>query len=142
MLSHGTANCNRFQTPGQWLASCTCPSLTHLAVITIISDICFIECAHCLIQVRVHLADGLLCPVVGDYKFGGPLFRAVSGLKRKLKSLNLVKSSSFSMCLHAYEICIPDYHRNGVPLVIRAPPPASFCRVARQLMLKLPHPRN
>ncbi|CAI7993079.1 Mitochondrial RNA pseudouridine synthase Rpusd4 [Geodia barretti] len=87
-------------------------------------------------QVRVHLADALLCPVVGDYKFGGPLFRAVPNLKRKLKNMKLIKRSP--MCLHAYQLCIPDYHRDGKPLVIKAPPPASFRQVARQLMLNIP----
>ena len=91
-------------------------------------------------QIRVHLADGLLCPVIGDYKFGGPLFRAVPFLKRKLKALKVSKVSS--MCLHAYEICIPDYHQMGKPLVIRAPPPANFCHIAKQLMLKLPRTRK
>ena len=88
-------------------------------------------------QVRVHLADALLCPVVGDYKFGGPLFRAHPSLKRKLKSLKLTKG--FPMCLHAYQLCIPDYRREGEPLVIRAAPPANFRLVARQLMLKFPN---
>jgi 23S rRNA-/tRNA-specific pseudouridylate synthase len=87
-------------------------------------------------QVRVHLADALLCPVVGDYKFGGPLFRSVPNLKRKLKNLKHTKHSP--MCLHAYQLCIPDYHRDGKPLVIKAPLPASFRQVARQLMLNIP----
>ena len=91
--------------------------------------------ANISMQVRVHLADALLCPVVGDYKFGGPLFRAVPGLKRKLKTIELKKK--YPMCLHAYEICIPDYHRNGEPLVITAPPPTDFSQVAYELKLKI-----
>ena len=87
-------------------------------------------------QIRVHLADALFCPVIGDYKFGGPLFRAHPNLKRKLKHLKHTKGSA--MCLHAYQISIPDFHGEGEPLVIRAPPPASFRQVAQQLMLKIP----
>ncbi len=92
-------------------------------------------------QLRVHLADGLMCPVLGDYKFGGRLFRLSDTLRRKVKSLECVRGY---MYLHAAELRIPADHdhrddRNkGKALVIKAPPPPHFKRTAVMLGLSLP----
>ena len=86
-------------------------------------------------QVRVHLADGLRSPVLGDYKFGGPLFRQSSYLNKKMKSMKFVPGKVY---LHASELEIPDYHQNGKTLIIRAPLPEHFCKTAKLLRLQLP----
>ena len=75
-------------------------------------------------QLRVHLADGLMCPVLGDYKFAGPLLRLSNALKRKVTALKWDKLGP--MYLHAREIQIPKYFSDGRPLVIKAPPPERF----------------
>ena len=84
-------------------------------------------------QIRVHLADGLMCPILGDYKFAGPLVRLSGVLKKKLKSLSL--PPRVAMLLHAYELRIPDYRVKGKSLVIRAPLPERFRLTAKKLGL-------
>ena len=84
-------------------------------------------------QLRVHLADGLMCPILGDYKFAGPLVRLSGGLRKKLKSLNL--PPRVPMMLHAYELKIPDYCVKGKSLVIRAPLPERFRLTTKKLEL-------
>ena len=87
-------------------------------------------------QLRVHLADGLMCPVLGDYKFGGRLFRLSDNLRRKMKSLEYVRGYVY---LHAAELVIMDYRdRKGKSLVIKAPPPPHFKRTTAMLGLSLP----
>lgn len=85
----------------------------------------------------MHLADGLMCPVLGDYKFGGRLYRLSDQLRRKLKSLKYVRGYLY---LHAAELEIPDYQdRKGKSLIIKAPPPHHFKQTAAILGLSLPH---
>ena len=87
-------------------------------------------------QLRVHLADGLLCPVLGDYKFGGPLFRLSDSLRRKMKALQYVRGYLY---LHAAELKIPGYFGSkGKPLIIKAPPPPHFVQTAKMLKILLP----
>ena len=84
-------------------------------------------------QIRVHLADGLMCPILGDHKFTGPLVRRSGVLKKKLKSLNMPPRGA--MLLHAYELRIPDYRVKGKSLVIRTPLPERFQSAAKKLGL-------
>ncbi len=86
-------------------------------------------------QVRVHLADGLKTPVLGDYKFAGPQLRSSRQLMRKFKLLEWVKGAVY---LHAYQLEIPGCGPGGKPLVITAPPPDQFRKTARMLKLGLP----
>ena len=86
-------------------------------------------------QVRVHLADWLRSPVLGDYKFGGPVFRLSPPLNTKMRSMKFVPGKVY---LHASELEIPDYHQKGKTLVIRAPLPEHFCKTAKLLRLQLP----
>lgn len=87
-------------------------------------------------QLRVHMADGLVCPVLGDYKFGGPLFRLHESLRRKMKAMEYVRGYFY---LHAAQLEIPNYSgRKGKSLVITAPPPPHFVQTAKMLGLLLP----
>ena len=83
---------------------------------------------------RVHLADGLMCPILGDHKFGGRLFRASSVLKKKVKLMDCVEGF---MYLHAHTIEIPGYQGKGKSLVIKAPPPSHFVQSSSMLGLQL-----
>lgn len=85
-------------------------------------------------QIRVHLADGLLCPVLGDYKFAGPLFRKSEPLNKKMIAIGKVSDySSECVYLHAYQLIVPQ--DSGKPLVITAPLPNLFLRTASALGL-------
>ena len=80
-----------------------------------------------------------MCPVLGDFKFGGRLFRISTPLRRKMKSLEYRYVRGY-VYLHAAELEIPDYQgRKGKSLVIKAPPPPHFKRTATILGLYLPH---
>ena len=86
-------------------------------------------------QLRVHLADGLKCPVLGDHQFGGPLFRQDQTLRRKVQGLQLDKNN---LLLHALHVEIPGYNgENKPPLILRAPLPDYFDQAIRQLHLKV-----
>ena len=88
-------------------------------------------------QIRVHLADGLMCPVVGDYKFGGPLFRLQKSLARKMEVIGSTKGYTRGpMYLHAHQVVIP--LSEGKPLVINAPLPTYFIKTTRSLGLAFP----
>ncbi len=86
-------------------------------------------------QVRVHLADALRTPVLGDYKFAGPQFRMSGGLMKRFKSMEWIRGSLY---LHAYQLEIPGCGPGGRPLVIKAPPSDRFRKTAKMLRLKLP----
>ena len=87
-------------------------------------------------QLRVHLADALMCPVLGDYKFGGPMFRLSEPLRRKMKAVEYVRGYLY---LHAAQLEVPNYYgRKRKSLVIKAPPPPHFVQTAKLLGLLLP----
>ena len=85
-------------------------------------------------QLRVHLAEGLHCPAVGDYKFGGRLLRMDVKLTKKLKSMDLERGHLY---LHAKEISIPGYHGDEKPpLTLEAPLPSHFEMAVVKLELR------
>lgn len=92
-------------------------------------------------QIRAHLADGLNCPILGDYLFAGPLFRKDSSLVRKMHFIgNQNGYTRGPVYLHAYEVHIP---RKGCdPIVIKAPLPHYFVKTLKALQLKIPKHYN
>ena len=89
-------------------------------------------------QIRAHLADGLTCPILGDYQFGGPLYRKIPALVKKMEMIG--DSKGFirgPLYLHAYEVQVPS--DKGKNLVINAPPPDYFIRTVNVLGLKFPN---
>ena len=85
-------------------------------------------------QIRVHLADGLGCPVFGDHKFSGPLLREDEALRRKLEAMNLDRDHFY---LHALSIGIDSYHgQDKPPFQIKAPLPDYYTKAIKQLHLK------
>lgn len=85
-------------------------------------------------QIRVHLADGLNCPVVGDHKFGGPLLRRDAGLRRKAEAMGVEKGYLY---LHATSVTIDGYHgKDKPPLKIKAPLPDYYKKTITKLKLK------
>lgn len=89
-------------------------------------------------QLRVHLADGLLCPVLGDNKFAGPLLRKYPALKKKLQFMGSVGYTKGYMYLHAYQLQIIDYFGAQQPLTITAPLPPYFVQTLKSSGLKIP----
>jgi 23S rRNA-/tRNA-specific pseudouridylate synthase len=90
-------------------------------------------------QIRVHLADGLGCPILGDYQFAGPLFRKDHLLGRKMDYI--AKQRGYTrgpVYLHAYEVSLPS-QESGKSLVINASLPDYFVKTLRGLGLELPH---
>lgn len=93
-----------------------------------------VVCAGFKHQIRVHLADGLGCPILGDHKFAGPVLRASTQLKKKVEGINKTNR----LHLHAREIAIPGYLApTGKPLVIKAPPPKYFIKTATEQGLEM-----
>ncbi len=89
-------------------------------------------------QIRVHLADAILCPVVGDYKFAGPLFRMQRSLAKKMTVIGSTKGFFRGpMYLHAYRVEIPQ-EEGQKPLVITAPLPNHFINTIESLGLDVP----
>lgn len=89
-------------------------------------------------QLRVHLADGLTCPVLGDNKFAGPLLRKYPALKKKLQSIGFMGYAKGHMYLHAYEVQVLDYFGAQRPLTITAPLPPYFAQALKSLGLQIP----
>ncbi|XP_019854970.1 PREDICTED: RNA pseudouridylate synthase domain-containing protein 4-like [Amphimedon queenslandica] len=90
-------------------------------------------------QIRAHLADGLCCPVLGDYLFAGPWFRKEKSLVRKIE--NIGSHAGYvrgPLYLHAYEVSIP---REGGqdPIVINATLPKYFISTLNALGLRVPY---
>ena len=85
-------------------------------------------------QIRIHLADALHCPIMGDYKFASPVLRMIPSLGQKLRAM---KNSRGPMCLHAHEVKL-DLDPDKRPIVITAPPPHHFTNTVKELKLKLP----
>lgn len=91
-------------------------------------------------QIRVHLADALLCPVLGDHIFSGPQFRQSRLLRRKIEAIADSPTIGYNrkhVFLHAYELIIPHPGRHK-PTIITAPPPRHFVNMVNQLGLELP----
>lgn len=84
-------------------------------------------------QIRVHLADGLRCPVLGDHKFGGPLLREDVALRRKVEAMGVAKGHVY---LHAMAIEVASYHGQDRPLKIEAPLPDYYSKAIMHLQLK------
>lgn len=89
-------------------------------------------------QIRVHLADHLNCPVLGDYQFAGPLFRKYPSLAKKMEYIgNLRGYTRGPIYLHAYEVILP--REDGKPpLVINAPLPKYYVETLKALGLSVP----
>lgn len=87
-------------------------------------------------QLRVHLAEALGTPVLGDYKYGGSQFRKDEGL---IKRLDMLGPSFYKgvIYLHAFQVVLPKYSE-GRDLVINAPLPHHFTETLRRLDLQLP----
>ena len=87
-------------------------------------------------QLRVHLAEALGTPILGDYKYGGSQFRKDEGLVKRLEALG---PSFFKgvVYLHAFQIVLPMYSE-GCDLVINAPLPHHFTDTLQRLSLQLP----
>ena len=84
-------------------------------------------------QLRVHLADSLQCPVVGDHKFGGRLLRLDPTLAKKVKVMDLEKGHLY---LHARQIELTGYHGESKPLLIQATLPDYFEKAIQKLRLR------
>lgn len=86
-------------------------------------------------QLRVHLADGLNCPVLGDKKFGKPLLRQNRSLRRRASTVRSLLDQDH-LYLHAKWLEIPGYHGDdNHPLVIQAPLPEYYNTAIRLLQL-------
>jgi 23S rRNA pseudouridine955/2504/2580 synthase len=79
-------------------------------------------------QLRVHCAQQLMTPLLGDDKYGIPyspfLFAALGPQPPRLH-------------LHAHTISIPGYHDNGAPLEITAPLPQHMLTTMKALKLSI-----
>lgn len=91
-------------------------------------------------QIRVHLAFGLNCPILGDHKYSH--INKISPMKlhpeilHKLR-IRQTKVRYLAMHLHARSIAIPEF-LDGKNLFIKAPVPPHFVRNMRDLKLKFP----
>ncbi|KAK3737520.1 hypothetical protein QZH41_010633 [Actinostola sp. cb2023] len=106
-------------------------------------------------QIRVHLADGLICPILGDHKFSStqpqpqilPLrllqLLQIKGVKRNEKkdekgNIRPWQRGLIPLHLHARELVLPGLN-NGKDLVITAPAPHFFEDTLNKLKL---HPKR
>lgn len=89
-------------------------------------------------QLRVHLADGLNTPIIGDKKFVGPVLRRQNNmhLRRRMKLIDgaLCKQVTY---LHAYQLTIPKYKDNR-DITITAPLPNYYIHSLQRLKIPLP----
>lgn len=91
-------------------------------------------------QIRVHLAYGLDCPILGDHKYSH--FNRMAPMKLHpvmLQKLRIQQSKvrHLAVHLHARSIAIPEY-LNGRTLFVSAPLPPHFIKNMKSLKLKLP----
>lgn len=91
-------------------------------------------------QIRVHLAYGLDCPILGDHKYSH--FNRMAPMKLHpvmLQKLRIQQSKvrHLAVHLHARSIAIPEY-LNGRTLFVSAPLPPHFIKNIKSLKLKLP----
>ena len=88
-------------------------------------------------QIRVHLADAIMCPVLGDYKFAGPLFRLNKSLAKKMDLIGSMPGYTRGpLYLHAYQVKIP--RKDKESLIINAPFPEYFVKTTVALGLMFP----
>jgi len=91
-------------------------------------------------QIRVHLAFGLNCPILGDHKYAH--MNKLAPMRLNPEMLRLLKISQsgarhLALHLHARSILIPKF-LNERDLYITAPLPPHFRRNMADLKLKLP----
>ncbi|XP_045186357.2 uncharacterized protein LOC123544342 [Mercenaria mercenaria] len=91
-------------------------------------------------QIRVHLALGLNCPILGDHKYSH--INKIAPMKLHPEILERLKIQQskvryLAMHLHARSIMIPEF-LNGRNLFISAPLPPHFVRNMKDLKLNLP----
>ncbi|XP_060574813.1 uncharacterized protein LOC132732413 [Ruditapes philippinarum] len=94
-------------------------------------------------QIRVHLAFGLNCPILGDHKYShidriAPMKLHPEILKRL--GIQQSKVRCLAMHLHARSVMIPEF-LDGKNLFIKAPVPPHFVRNMKDLKLKFPKER-
>ncbi|CAG06869.1 unnamed protein product [Tetraodon nigroviridis] len=90
-------------------------------------------------QMRVHMAFGLTCPILGDHKYSHWNKLAPQKLpERVLKKLGLEQSKSrhLPLHLHARRLTLPGAQRAGVS--VRCPAPKYFTQTSTLLQLTLP----
>lgn len=91
-------------------------------------------------QIRVHLAFGLNCPILGDHKYSH--FDKIAPMKLHADLLNKLhvrqsKVRHIAMHIHARAIIIPEF-LDGRNLLISAPLPPHFIKNLKTLNLKMP----
>nr|XP_056716856.1 pseudouridylate synthase RPUSD4, mitochondrial [Euleptes europaea] len=92
-------------------------------------------------QLRVHLAYGLGCPVLGDHKYSHWSKLAPQKLPAKaLKRLGLeqVKARYLPLHLHACELTLPEGDENEEKIHLVCKPPRFFFRSLKRLNLDFP----
>ncbi|XP_025904902.1 mitochondrial RNA pseudouridine synthase RPUSD4 [Nothoprocta perdicaria] len=89
-------------------------------------------------QLRVHLAYGLGCPVLGDHKYSHWRKLAPQKLpEAALTRLRLRQAQARHVPLHLHARCLALPRRPGAePLQLRCPPPAFFLSTMRRLRLE------
>ena len=91
-------------------------------------------------QIRVHLAFGLNCPILGDHKYSH--FDKIAPMKIHSDMLDRLhirqsKVRHLGMHLHARSVVIPEF-LDGQNFFVSAPLPSHFVKNIKQLKLKLP----
>ena len=92
-------------------------------------------------QVRVHLALGLNCPILGDHKYSH--FDKIAPMKLHKDMLDQLKVRQskvreIAMHLHGTAVIIPGF-LDGHNLVVTAPLPPHFIKNMKSLNLKMPY---
>ena len=91
-------------------------------------------------QIRVHLAFGLNCPILGDHKYSH--FDKIAPMKLPPTMLDRLrirqsKVRHVAMHMHARSVVIPEF-LDGQNLVVSAPLPSHFVKNIKKLKLKMP----
>ncbi|XP_060106677.1 pseudouridylate synthase RPUSD4, mitochondrial [Heteronotia binoei] len=92
-------------------------------------------------QLRVHLAYGLSCPVLGDHKYSNWSKLAPQKLPGKaLKRLGLeqAKARYLPLHLHAHELSLPDGEEKEKKIHLFCKPPRFYSRSLKYLKLEFP----
>ncbi|KAJ3050651.1 hypothetical protein HK097_008348 [Rhizophlyctis rosea] len=80
-------------------------------------------------QLRVHCASVLHAPVVGDYKYGPGVPKALAGMAPKARK--------YPMHLHLRGVVLKDWYGSGGHAVITAPTPLHFTKLGQSIGLKV-----
>ncbi|OCT64527.1 mitochondrial RNA pseudouridine synthase rpusd4 [Xenopus laevis] len=92
-------------------------------------------------QLRVHLALGLNCPILGDHKYShwGRL-APQKPPDSVLKALGITapQARSLALHLHAVQITLPSY-QGSAPIVLQCPLPYPFIKTLRSLHIPPPN---